>query len=67
MESTWVTGRFFSYEIRDEQNIAIMHSFVDQLEFTNLGFVDALRTFLQSFRLPGMFSNNMGIRRRTEN
>ena len=30
-----------------------MHAFVDQLDFTNLGFVDALRQFLQSFRLPG--------------
>lgn len=30
-----------------------MHAFVDQLEFTNLPFVDALRLFLQSFRLPG--------------
>ena len=30
-----------------------MHAFVDQLDFTNLPFVDALRLFLQSFRLPG--------------
>jgi brefeldin A-inhibited guanine nucleotide-exchange protein len=37
----------------DEENITIMHAFVDQLEFTNLPFVDALRLFLQSFRLPG--------------
>ena len=37
----------------DEENIAIMHAFVDQLEFTNLEFVDALRVFLQAFRLPG--------------
>ena len=37
----------------DEENIAIMHAFVDQMEFTNLPFVEALRTFLQSFRLPG--------------
>lgn len=37
----------------DEENIAIMHAFVDQLEFTNLEFVDALRMFLQAFRLPG--------------
>ncbi|KAJ3788433.1 sec7 guanine nucleotide exchange factor [Lentinula aff. detonsa] len=37
----------------EEENIAIMHAFVDQLDFNNLPFVDALRLFLQSFRLPG--------------
>ncbi|THV08590.1 hypothetical protein K435DRAFT_825040 [Dendrothele bispora CBS 962.96] len=37
----------------DEENIAIMHAFVDSLDFGNLPFVDALRVFLQSFRLPG--------------
>ena len=37
----------------DEENIAIMHAFVDFLDFKNAGFVDALRTFLQTFRLPG--------------
>ncbi|KAG6821251.1 hypothetical protein H0H93_002361 [Arthromyces matolae] len=36
-----------------DQNIEIMHAFVDQLEFKDLPFVDALRMFLQSFRLPG--------------
>ena len=30
-----------------------MHSFVNQLDFRDLPFVDALRLFLQSFRLPG--------------
>lgn len=34
-------------------NIAIMHAFVDQMEFTKRRFVDALRSFLQHFRLPG--------------
>ena len=38
---------------RDDENIAIMHSFVNQLDFRELPFVDALRLFLQSFRLPG--------------
>jgi brefeldin A-inhibited guanine nucleotide-exchange protein len=38
---------------RDEENIAIMHAFVDLLDFRNLDFVDALRIFLQAFRLPG--------------
>ena len=38
---------------RDEENIAIMHAFVDLMDFSNLAFVDALRMFLQSFRLPG--------------
>ncbi|KAF7194309.1 Protein transport protein SEC7 [Pseudocercospora fuligena] len=37
----------------DEENIKIMHAFVDQMEFTRTRFVDALRRFLQSFRLPG--------------
>ncbi|KAG9219328.1 hypothetical protein CCMSSC00406_0001738 [Pleurotus cornucopiae] len=37
----------------EEENIAIMHAFVDRLDFKNLPFVDALRLFLQSFRLPG--------------
>lgn len=37
----------------DEENIAIMHAFVDILDFKNTGFVDALRMFLQTFRLPG--------------
>ncbi|GLB33776.1 putative sec7 [Lyophyllum shimeji] len=37
----------------DEENVAIMHAFIDQLDFRALPFVDALRLFLQSFRLPG--------------
>ena len=30
-----------------------MHAFVDFLDFRGLEFVDALRVFLQAFRLPG--------------
>ncbi|KAL8948015.1 MAG: hypothetical protein Q9222_005757 [Ikaeria aurantiellina] len=37
----------------DTQNVAIMHAFVDSMDFTRRRFVDALRQFLQSFRLPG--------------
>lgn len=37
----------------DPENIAIMHAFVDELDFTQMNFVDGLRTFLQHFRLPG--------------
>ncbi|KAG5923773.1 hypothetical protein E4U42_004839 [Claviceps africana] len=37
----------------DQQNIDIMHAFVDAMNFTKKRFVDALRRFLQSFRLPG--------------
>ncbi|KZT24537.1 hypothetical protein NEOLEDRAFT_1094323 [Neolentinus lepideus HHB14362 ss-1] len=37
----------------NEENIATMHAFVDILDLRNLTFVDALRTFLQTFRLPG--------------
>lgn len=38
---------------RDEENIATMHAFVDLLDLSNQPFVEALRNFLQSFRLPG--------------
>ncbi|KAH0561930.1 hypothetical protein GP486_003364 [Trichoglossum hirsutum] len=37
----------------EPQNIAIMHAFVDAMDFSKMRFVDALRRFLQSFRLPG--------------
>ena len=37
----------------DDHNIAIMHAFVDEMDFTKRRFVDSLREFLQSFRLPG--------------
>lgn len=37
----------------DPENVAIMHAFVDSMEFAKRRFVDALREFLQSFRLPG--------------
>ncbi|CAH1765853.1 9149_t:CDS:2 [Entrophospora sp. SA101] len=37
----------------DSDAIKTMHAFVDHMDFTGLGFVDALRMFLQSFRLPG--------------
>ncbi|KAG5438323.1 hypothetical protein PCANB_002811 [Pneumocystis canis] len=35
------------------ENVSIMHSFVDLMDFSRMSFVDALRKFLQSFRLPG--------------
>ena len=37
----------------DARNVEIMHAFVDSMDFTKRRFVDALRQFLQSFRLPG--------------
>lgn len=37
----------------DPLNVAIMHAFVNSMDFTRRRFVDALRQFLQSFRLPG--------------
>lgn len=37
----------------DPENVAIMHAFVDQMHFGRMPFTDALRGFLQSFRLPG--------------
>lgn len=37
----------------DAENIAIMHAFVDLMDFSGLPFTSALRRFLQAFRLPG--------------
>ncbi|CAB4255659.1 similar to Saccharomyces cerevisiae YDR170C SEC7 Guanine nucleotide exchange factor (GEF) for ADP ribosylation factors involved in proliferation of the Golgi [Maudiozyma barnettii] len=37
----------------NEKNIAVMHAFVEQFDFKGLSIVDALRDFLQAFRLPG--------------
>lgn len=37
----------------DEENVATMHAFVDMLDFSEMKFTDALRMYLQSFRLPG--------------
>ncbi|CAG8577855.1 2424_t:CDS:2, partial [Racocetra persica] len=37
----------------DQESIKVMHAFVDRMDFAGLGFVDALRSFLQTFRLPG--------------
>ena len=37
----------------DAYNVAIMHAFVDSMDFSKRRFVDSLRQFLQSFRLPG--------------
>lgn len=37
----------------DDFNINIMHEFVGQFDFSGMKFVDAMRLFLQSFRLPG--------------
>jgi Sec7-like guanine-nucleotide exchange factor len=37
----------------DAENIAIMHAFVDEMDFANMKFTEALRSFLQAFRLPG--------------
>ncbi|KAL2267893.1 hypothetical protein VTJ83DRAFT_5170 [Remersonia thermophila] len=37
----------------DQKNVEIMHAFVDMMDFSKKRFVDALREFLQAFRLPG--------------
>ena len=37
----------------EPENVAIMHAFVNIMDFSKRRFVDALRQFLQSFRLPG--------------
>jgi Sec7-like guanine-nucleotide exchange factor len=30
-----------------------MHAFIDMMDFSNMKFTEAMRTFLQAFRLPG--------------
>ena len=37
----------------EAKNIAVMHAYVDQLDFAGLTFDDGLRTFLAGFRIPG--------------
>lgn len=37
----------------EEENIATMHAFVDMQDFASSRFTDALRAYLQTFRLPG--------------
>ncbi|KAG1642506.1 hypothetical protein G6F44_004767 [Rhizopus delemar] len=37
----------------EAENVAIMHAFVDEMDFSDMNFTDALRSFLQTFRLPG--------------
>ncbi|ETW75585.1 hypothetical protein HETIRDRAFT_107881 [Heterobasidion irregulare TC 32-1] len=37
----------------DEENIATMYTFINMLDLRNMPFVDALRVYLQAFRLPG--------------
>lgn len=37
----------------DQDSIKIMHAWIDAMDFAGLAFVDALRSFLQTFRLPG--------------
>ncbi|KXS09402.1 hypothetical protein M427DRAFT_140918 [Gonapodya prolifera JEL478] len=37
----------------EKENISIMHSWIDSMDFAGKEFVDALRTMLQTFRLPG--------------
>lgn len=46
-------SEYFSANISDEENVATMHAFVDMINFNDMMFTDALRMYLQSFRLPG--------------
>ena len=46
-------GSEYRAEGSDDANVATMHAFVDLIDFTHLRFTDALRMYLQSFRLPG--------------
>ena len=38
---------------RDEFNLSVMHAYVDNLDFTDMEFDSAIRSFLSGFRLPG--------------
>eukprot|EP00898_Chlorokybus_atmophyticus_P004086 jgi/Chlat1/4679/Chrsp3S05617 len=38
---------------REETNLKVMHAYVDSMEFSGLVFDEAIRTFLNGFRLPG--------------
>eukprot|EP00217_Crustomastix_stigmatica_P006110 CAMPEP_0183807166 /NCGR_PEP_ID=MMETSP0803_2-20130417/40777_1 /TAXON_ID=195967 /ORGANISM="Crustomastix stigmata, Strain CCMP3273" /LENGTH=1848 /DNA_ID=CAMNT_0026051939 /DNA_START=183 /DNA_END=5729 /DNA_ORIENTATION=+ len=38
---------------REEPNLTVMHAYVDFMDFTALKFDDAIRKFLEGFRLPG--------------
>ena len=40
------------------ESISVMHHYVDQLNFTGMEFVKALRMFLEGFRLPGKNLNH---------
>ena len=37
----------------DAYHVSVMHALVDLMDFKGLSFVDAMRRFLQAFRLPG--------------
>ena len=43
----------------DPEHIAIMHAFVDLMDFSNKSFVDAMRVFLRRYRLPGEASKRL--------
>ncbi len=38
---------------RDDFNLSVMHAYVDALDFTDMDFDSAIRSFLSGFRLPG--------------
>jgi brefeldin A-inhibited guanine nucleotide-exchange protein len=38
---------------REDLSLKVMHAYVDSFEFQNLEFDEAIRAFLQGFRLPG--------------
>ncbi|KNZ48298.1 hypothetical protein VP01_576g7 [Puccinia sorghi] len=37
----------------EPENIDTMHAFIDMMDFSNMKFTEAMRVFLQAFRLPG--------------
>ncbi|KAG0150678.1 hypothetical protein CROQUDRAFT_651889 [Cronartium quercuum f. sp. fusiforme G11] len=37
----------------DPENVETMHAFIEFMDFSNMKFTEAMRNFLQAFRLPG--------------
>lgn len=37
----------------ETENVDTMHAFIDMMDFSNMKFTEAMRMFLQAFRLPG--------------
>ena len=49
-----VLGEYLGYwKSKEKQNASVLAAYTSEFDFNKLGFSDALRLFLESFRLPG--------------